>query len=257
MSSPFRTKIQPNSPTFALSAVALLLGLLIGFAWVTNRERLQLAQQLPVQAGRSSLELQRNYLELQREVGNLRAQLAEYEKAASNESSKAELLSQSLENYKRAAGLTALTGPGIIVTLVDSKREDIFDDQRIIHDRDILSVVNELFAAGAEAVAVNGQRIVPTSSIRCIGPVVFVNRVEQAPPYEILALGDTKTLKNGFTGVASQAYMDLINTDPNMVKVEAVDKLTIPAFRGAIPSNFGTVVPDNGNGSSSVEKAEP
>ena len=64
----------------------------------------------------------------------------------------------------------------------------------LIHDRDIRDVVNELRAAGAEAVTVNGQRITVSSSIRCAGPIVLINQDEMATPFIIQAIGDPDKL---------------------------------------------------------------
>ena len=62
----------------------------------------------------------------------------------------------------------------------------------IIHDEDLLRVLNELCAAGAEAISINDQRIVATTEVRCAGPTVSVNNVRSAPPYVIKAIGNPK-----------------------------------------------------------------
>ena len=65
----------------------------------------------------------------------------------------------------------------------------------IIHDDDLLRVINELRAAGAEAIAINGERIVAMSEIRCAGPTLSVNNNRSAPPYEIKAIGNPNNLE--------------------------------------------------------------
>ncbi len=98
------------------------------------------------------------------------------------------------------------TGRGSLFMLQDSPkrnpsetRQDVVNDY-IVHDRDIREIVNELFAAGAEAISVNGQRLVASSSIRCVGPVVLVNSTQVAPPFMIKAIG-----KSGNTGERPEA----------------------------------------------------
>jgi len=135
------------------------------------------------------------------------------------------------------AGLTPVQGPGVAVTLNDSKKTfprilpPGMTPPNLIHDTDINAVVNELKAAGADAISVNGQRLVATSSIRSVGPAVLVNSVPQAPPFIIKAIGDPKTLASAMTlpgGVATQlkAY------DSAMFSVEKAGTLTLPAYSG-------------------------
>ena len=98
-----------------------------------------------------------------------------------------------------------MKGPGIIVTLNDSKLPYPKDmppgvlpgmaPENIIHDTDINQTVNELKTAGAEAISVNDQRLVATSPVRCAGPTVYVNNTMAAPPFVIKAIGDAKTLQ--------------------------------------------------------------
>ena len=76
-----------------------------------------------------------------------------------------------------ASGQTAVKGPGVIVTLDDSKKMVKNDDPNLylIHDEDMLKVINELRAAGAEAISINGQRLTGNSEIRCAGPTISVS----------------------------------------------------------------------------------
>ncbi len=144
---------------------------------------------------------------------------------------------QQLNQAQFLAGMTSVQGPGVIVTLTDSNKPfpgglpALLMPPNIIHDGDINLVVNELKAAGAEAVAVNDQRLVATSSIRCVGPVVNVNNVSQAPPFVIKAIGDPKTLVAAMTlpgGVGTQ----LKAFDPAMFTVQQAATLTLPAYSG-------------------------
>ncbi len=239
MSSPFTRRIQPNSPTFALGATALVLGLMIGLAWITNKERERNVRELPTAVQYGSIDLQRSYLELQGEVKTLRAQLTKFEKAASAESGDSKLLEQSLANYKIAAGVTDLMGPGLLVTLIDSTREGIFESEGIIHDTDILRVVNDLWASGAEAIAINGQRVIAGTPIRCVGPTVQINYVPTAAPIRIQALGNPIDLENGMM-LPGGPIKELLEVDPKMVTMEKLDKMNVPAFNGALAKKLAT-----------------
>ena len=130
-----------------------------------------------------------------------------------------------------------MQGPGVVVTLTDSKKrlpQNMslgMTPPNIIHDTDINQVVNELKAAGAEAIAVNDQRLVATSSVRTAGPTLLINFVPTAPPFVIQAIGDPKTLAAAMNlpgGMGSQlkAY------DPAMFSVREAGTLTLPAYSG-------------------------
>ncbi len=240
MSNPFAAKIQTNSPTFTLSVTALVLGLMLGFAAVTNQERQRVGRELPNEIRYGAIDLQKNYIELQGEVNRLRAQVSSFEKATAQENEESKLIQESLEKYKVAAGLTELRGPGITVVLRDSKRDDLLPGGNIIHDVDLLRVINDLWAAGAEAIAINGQRLVGSSPIRCVGPSVQINYVPTAAPITIQALGESIELERGMA-LPGGPIEELIQTDPTMVSIERVDKMTLPAFNGALRIKLGEV----------------
>ena len=112
---------------------------------------------------------------------------------------KQETLSKDIENIKMGAGVLAMQGPGISIGIDDSKKQSKTGENLnlyLIHDDDILKVINELRAAGAEGISINEQRLIATSEIRCAGPTLSVNNTRYSPPYEIKAIGDSQTLEN-------------------------------------------------------------
>ena len=105
------------------------------------------------------------------------------------------------QRLKALAGETPMVGKGIIVTIDDSslptnKPGSVTTNLYVIHDEDLLRVVNELRAAGAEAIAINGQRMIATSEIRCTGPTVVINETRLAAPFVIAAIGNPQTLES-------------------------------------------------------------
>ncbi len=99
-----------------------------------------------------------------------------------------------LESVRIEAGLVEITGPGVQVTLNDSNTvakpgENL--NLYVLHDEDILKVLNELRAAGAEALAINNERVLSTSEIRCAGPTILINKNQRlTPPFVISAIGN-------------------------------------------------------------------
>ena len=153
------------------------------------------------------------------------------------------VLQEELQKAMTLAGLSAVKGPGVSVEMSDSdKPAQQGQDPNVflIHQDDIQNVVNELFAAGAEAVSVNGQRFVATTEIRCAGNVIMINGVRVAPPLRIFAIGDAKVLESGLTmrgGVVEGLEFWGIK-----VRVKQEQELTIPAYQGSLNFRFALPV---------------
>lgn len=147
-----------------------------------------------------------------------------------------------IEDLKMKAGLTALEGTGVIVRMDDSKANlNIGDNPNlsVIHDEDLLRIVNELRAAGAEAISINGQRLIATSEIRCAGPTLSVNNVRSAPPYEIIAIGDINTLENSIK--MRGGVEDALKVWGIQIEVHKVENVYIPPYSGNFRHTFAKV----------------
>lgn len=112
-------------------------------------------------------------------------------------------LQRRVARLKVPAGFTAVTGPGVRVTLDDAPKDEINNavesgtvtaDTLVVHQQDIQAVVNALWAGGAEAVTVQGQRVITTTGIKCVGNTVVLHGVPYSPPYRIAAVGDPNAL---------------------------------------------------------------
>lgn len=128
---------------------------------------------------------------------DLRKQLVDLEtkNAASNDEVRA--LTQQVQAWREKAGLTDVTGAGVVVTLSDSARTPTLSDDPnyfVIHDGYLRSIVNLMRRYGATAISINDQRILANSSIICAGPIILVNSTRMSPPYVITALGDPDML---------------------------------------------------------------
>lgn len=147
-----------------------------------------------------------------------------------------------IAELKLQAGLLPLEGQGVIVTLDDSTRKVRAEENPnlyVIHDDDILRVINELRAAGAEAISINGQRLVATSEIRCAGPTLSVNNVRSAPPYEISAIGDKKSLENSIK--MRGGVEETLKVWGIRLEIETSDEVYIPAYSGGFRHVYSRV----------------
>lgn len=152
-----------------------------------------------------------------------------------------------LKEVRMAAGLTALQGPGISITLNDSTRTvQAGQDPNLflIHDEDLLKLVNELKAAGAEAVAINEQRVVASTEIRCAGPTISVNNTRIAPPYVVQALGSPETLDASLH--MRGGIMDTFLFWGIQIHMEKMDNLTLPAYVGSHTFKYARPVTEEG-----------
>lgn len=139
------------------------------------------------------------------------------------------------------AGITELTGSGVEVTLKDSSDSPKLNDNPnfyLVHDEDILKVVNELKAAGAEAIAVNGQRIVATTEISCSGPTIRVNKKALVPPFVITAIGSPETMEGALK--MRGGVIDYLQFCGIQVSIKKLDQLIIPAYSRSIKSVYVT-----------------
>lgn len=125
--------------------------------------------------------------------------LYKYEKILSNDKKSVDdLLTEELEHYKKLSGYLSFTGPGIVISISDSSRElekGQNPNDLIVHDIDILRIVNDLKKSGAEAISINNERILSTTSIKCSGATITINETTYGQPFVIKAIGNIDTLK--------------------------------------------------------------
>ena len=148
--------------------------------------------------------------------------------------------SEALNIMRERMGLVAAEGPGLVVALDDSTDQESPSgnlNDLVIHSQDVQAVANGLWAAGAEALAVNGQRVVPTSAVLCVGNTLLINGTVHSPPFRFAALGAnlhsafmSDPLVKRFAGDADRFKLGF--------KVESRDRLSVPAYTGTAKARF-------------------
>lgn len=177
------------------------------------------------------------------QVLELKETLKTYQDASSQEEGTLKTMSQQLQKAQVIAGLTEVKGPGINVTLRDSRnKEQIFDNPNleVIHDGDLLSVINELRDAGAEALALNGERLLATSEVRCAGATVSVNNNRYSEPFEITAIGDPVNMENAL--LMRNGVYDTLTYYGLEVSIKKLSDVTIKGYQGAINFKYAQPV---------------
>ncbi|MBZ2173679.1 DUF881 domain-containing protein [Schnuerera sp. xch1] len=159
-------------------------------------------------------------------------QIEMYKSISSGDKNIIDILNNELEKNRITAGFEEVQGPGIIVKMEDNMDENAFGqelDLDLIHDADVLRIINDLRGAGAEAISINGQRVLAISEIKCGGPIIRINNNSVATPIHITAIGDPKLLNAAICAPNTYGYalktIDQINIETSMK-----DKVVVPAY---------------------------
>lgn len=148
-------------------------------------------------------------------------------------------MEEKIKQGNKILGLNEVSGSGVIIVLQDGSTKSAMaqlDPSKIlVHDLDILSVVNELKNAGAEAISVNDQRIVPISSITCDGNVVKINDQKVGTPFEIKAIG----LPEQLAALSRPGgYLSKLEEDGVQAELKKSENITIPKYSGVIDFEY-------------------
>ncbi len=170
-------------------------------------------------------------INLKKENMVLKSDLDIYRQDAATKDSGSSALKQELEKAHLIMGITDVSGSGIEISLADSvAAKGQSDSTDIVHDRDLRDVVNELYNAGAEAISINSERIVATTSIRCVGSTIMINEKRCSSPFVIKAIGDSASLESALT--IRGGVLDVLKLYNIQVNVTKSDKVKIGKYTG-------------------------
>ncbi len=232
----------PRTWQIALTAVAVVAGFVLAVQFRTERS---IERGLHVSSGRLGeiayryRMADRRQAALRQRIEDLRREIAAEEQRAAGGRRAEAALAASLEDARTRAGLVPLHGPGIVVTMADSRRplrggED--PNLVLIHYSDVQAVVGTLWAAGAEAIAVNDERLVGQSGLSCVGTTILCNTRRLAPPYRIAAIGDPQALRAAVT--ARGGVLDQLRAFDFPVAVVTSSDVRVPAYTGGFEHRY-------------------
>lgn len=164
----------------------------------------------------------------------------EYKTSSSSNDALIASMQSDLEKANVLAGLATVRGEGVVITLKDSTDTEISVEAGLVHDTDLTAIVTELKAAGAEAISINGQRIIATTAIRCVGPTIQVNSVKVASPFHIKAIGNSKYLESALN--IRNGVVDSLKSYGIEVEIETDNKITIDKYDLALKLRYATQV---------------
>lgn len=180
------------------------------------------------------LKYKEKYDNLLRETERIDSELQkEIEKATEN-NSELEYAKNEINEGNKIIGLTEVTGPGVVITVADSDIDTntvLNLNELLVHDKDILKIVNELKNAGAEAISINEQRVISTTSIICGGNIISINGERLGSPFEIKAIGSPEALAN-----LVRPGGCLNNLEERKVKatLKKSNNITVPKYSGVL-----------------------
>jgi uncharacterized protein YlxW (UPF0749 family) len=231
----------PRSQVWILAAGLLAVGLLLATAFAETRARAGSAQEardaLVTEVQQRNAQNQR----LERRLERQRAAVRQDQRRALELTGTGAALSDRLSRLEAATGAASVTGPGMVVRLTDAGGTDSGADvdprteentEGRVTDRDLQTIVNEVWAAGAEAVTVNGQRLTGLSAIRSAGDAILVDFRPLSPPYVVKAIGDPDTLRTDFVAGFGGSYLQVLRSYGITSSVVDADRLTLSASAG-------------------------
>lgn len=166
-----------------------------------------------------------NLEKAQVELENMRQDATENDESSKN-------MEQELKEANILLGNTEVTGNGIVINLEDGKD--------LIHQQDLVMIVNELKNAGAKAIAINNQRMIHTSFISCDGNVILVNGNKIGTPFTIQAIGNQEMLYGALT--RNGGYIEMLKGDGVKAEVQKEENLVLPKYNGIIDSKYMKIV---------------
>lgn len=173
---------------------------------------------------------------------DLRAEAERLEAAGAGTDERVRSAREAADALAPAVGLTELVGPGLTVTLTDAQRgpdgrypAGVEPDALVVHQQDMQSVLNALWAGGAEAVAVAGQRVLTTSAVRCVGNTLLLHGHTYSPPYEIMAIGDPDRMRAALDAEPGVAvFRQYVETYGLGYRVQRSSALHVQAYTGSL-----------------------
>ncbi len=237
---------QPQKRSYALlyTIIFLMIGIVVGGFIVVQIISIR-TNPRSTDSVRPALELERTVdamaleqKDLRQAIADLREEVRDKEKQVEERRTTSKDLSAELRDYKMIVGLTPVSGEGVEVILGDGKYEGLkdrndFKNDAIIHSTDILDTVNMLWAAGAEAITINDERVVGTTSINCIVNTILVNESHVGTPLIIRAIGNKDELARFIDDPGRLMDLHQRKRDYNLIlSVEKKDSLTLNQFLG-------------------------
>ncbi len=222
--------------------VAAAGGLLLATSAVTARGT-DLRSSRTLQVSQLIARQQRTLALLTRQENDLRQRIAAATALAGVGDRRVRELRDQADQLAAAAGLTPVTGPAVTVSLDDVPRPDqqrdlnagARPDDLVIHQQDVQGVVNAIWAGGAEAMTIMGERVIATTAVRCVGNTLLLHGRVFSPPFTITAVGDPARMRRALAAdPAVQVFQQYVAVYGLRYAMTTSAKATLPAYTGPL-----------------------
>lgn len=227
--------MKKNNPKIILTLFSVIIGIFIAIQIKINVESYAPAtmgsiENIKLEIDRLKIEIE----ELQVIEKEKEEELKSLENMDQGDENIIDLLQKELEQNMIKSGYSDLEGPGISIIMYDNPSDTIVGNSvsdDIIHDVDILNILNDLRVAGAEALSINDERVTASSEIKCGGPIIKLNQKSLGTPFQIKAIGDPKLLMAAVN--APGTYGDLLKSVYKIgFEPKLEDHVLIPGYSG-------------------------
>jgi uncharacterized protein YlxW (UPF0749 family) len=244
--APRRTLPRPLAGWGVSIAVALaVVGFVGAIQWNSSLAREEFTTSAQQFLSNEVVQLESEQRDLRSQIAQAEEEVRRFQEESTSSSVALEALNQRLAAARLDVGLTAVRGPGVIVEIADSKRVVPVGENPasfIVLVDDLRDIVTALWASGADAISINGERLVATTSIYSVGASVLVNTAFLSPPFRIEAIG-TEGLLDRFQ--TNPAFLGRVAHRIDFFGLEFASQvsgeLTLPAFVGT--TRFRWAVP--------------
>ncbi|NLK35483.1 MAG: DUF881 domain-containing protein [Gracilibacteraceae bacterium] len=225
----------------AVAIGCLVLGIMISIQFRTVKQSVGPVSEYRARELAAQLKkVREENVKLQNVKDDYESKIKEYEDTASQGSVYAKILKEELDQARIIAGIEDVEGPGITVVVDDLKFSEKVNYPLISYSM-LLELLNELNAAGAEAVSINDQRIISTTEIRQIGGIhININTVSFAPPFVFKAIGDPKTLEAALR--MREGIVERLENSGVAVTITQEQLIKVPKYNGVIERKYAKVV---------------
>lgn len=177
--------------------------------------------------------LEDEYFELDRKINK-------YERGSESDNEIRKEMTEELNENKLALGLSPVVGDGVKITLSDSPKATELGAKvpwfMLVHDWDLSRVINDLRTAGAEAIAINGHRIIGSTSSLCAGPTIEIGGIKVIAPFYITAIGNQDVIRSFLEN--QENHMKTLKARDCYVEIEPVYDEKLPAYNGELQSEY-------------------
>jgi len=219
-----------KSRNIALTLVCIILGIMIAWQYKSinyNQNIASFQSKRTEELMEQLIELQNTNLDMRARLQELQEENRKYESVRAGDTESFENLKKQLEIARIFAGLVDVKGKGVIVTLDNGELTDV-------EEGDILDIINELRAIGAQAISVNEERVVATTEVRQVGnyedgTYIVINGVRMKPPFVIKAISDPEKIERSLTMIGG--VVEKLEKFGLKISIKQHDNIIIPKVR--------------------------